>query len=152
MRLTECFVILDNYLPFYPLTPVQRAEFFSHFGPFLPFYHPNDPKIQSFEKTKNRPGDIILHMCTINKNHMMYVSGDMECDRQNFLSFWTSFCLFYPHNNPKKDKILKKWKIAWRYYHFTHVYHKWQSYDVWFLRYGAWRTELLVIFGPFFAF
>ena len=34
---------------------------------------------------------------------------------------------------------MKKW--TWRYYHFTHVYHKWQSYDVWFLKYGAWQTE-----------
>ena len=30
-------------------------------------------------------------------------------------------------------------------YHFTHVYHKWQSYDDWLLRYGAWQTKLLVI-------
>ena len=30
------------------------------------------------------------------------------------------------------------------------MYHKWQSYDVWFLRYGAWRTELFVILDHFF--
>ena len=28
-------------------------------------------------------------------------------------------------------------KNTWRYYHLSHVYHKQQSYDVWFLRYGA---------------
>ena len=36
----------------------------------------------------------------------------------------------------RKIKILKNWKKnCWRYHHFTQVYQKWQSYDVWFLRY-----------------
>ena len=36
-------------------------------------------------KMKKTSGDIaILHICTINDNHMMYGSWDMECDRQNF--------------------------------------------------------------------
>ena len=34
-------------------------------------------------------------------------------------------------------EILKNSKSTWIYYHFTHAYHKWQSYDVWFLSYGA---------------
>ena len=39
---------------------------------------------------------------------------------------------------------MKNWKNkTWRYYHFTYVYHKWQSYDVWLLRYGVWQTEFL---------
>ena len=43
-------------------------------GHFLLFYSANNPKIQNFEKLK-MPGDItILHMCTINDNHMMYGS------------------------------------------------------------------------------
>ena len=56
---------------------------------------------------KQNPGDIIiLHVCTINENHMMYGSWDMQCDRQNFLSFWTVFCLFIPLW-PQKIKIFK---------------------------------------------
>ena len=36
---------------------------------------PNDPKYQNFYKMKNISGDIIvLHMCTINEDHMMYGS------------------------------------------------------------------------------
>ena len=40
-------------------------------GYFLPFYHSNSPKNQSFKKTnkktkKKTPGDIILHICTKN--------------------------------------------------------------------------------------
>ena len=84
---TEVFVILDHFLPFYP---------------------PNNLENQSFEKIKNNLGDIIiLHMCIINNNHMIYSSWDMECDRQNFLSFWA---IFYPftHLTIRKIKVLKK--------------------------------------------
>ena len=51
---TEFFIILDRFLPFYPLTTQT---------------------IKILKKTKNRPGDtVILHMCTINDHHMMYGS------------------------------------------------------------------------------
>ena len=53
----------------------ETGKKFFHFGQFLPFYPPNNPKNQNFEKMKKIPGDIIiLHMCTINDNHMMYGS------------------------------------------------------------------------------
>ena len=32
------------------------------------------------------------------------------------------------------------------------MYHKWQSCDVWFLRYEAWQTEFIVILGHFLPF
>ena len=74
VRKTECFVILDHSLPFYPL---------------------NNAKNQNFEKLKESPGVIIiLHKCTINDNNLMYGSWDMKRDRQNFLSFWTVFCIW----------------------------------------------------------
>ena len=51
-RQVEFFVILDYSLHFYPL---------------------NNPENQNFEKMKKIPGDIIiLHICTINQNHMRY--------------------------------------------------------------------------------
>ena len=54
---------------------VRRTEFFVILDHFLHFYPPNNPKNQNFEKMKKTPGDIIiLHMCTINDNHMMYGS------------------------------------------------------------------------------
>ena len=62
VRLTEFFLILDHFLPFYPI---------------------NNPINQNFEKMKKKtPGDIILHMCTKNYDHMMYGSWDMKRDRQ----------------------------------------------------------------------
>ena len=78
----------------------------------------------------------------------MYCSRDMECDRHmefnnsNSGPFFTLFPL-----TVRKIKILKKWKKLWRYYHFTHEYNKWRSFDVWFLRYGAQQTEFFVILG-----
>ena len=49
---------------------------------------PDDLENQNFEIMKN-PGDIIiLHMFTVNDDHMMFdVYWDMECDRQNLFVF-----------------------------------------------------------------
>ena len=57
------------------------------------------------------------------------------------------------HYALRSKNILKTWKNTWRYYHFTDMHHKWQSYDVWFLRYRAWRTEFssfwtIFVFSP----
>ena len=52
---------------------------------------------------------------------------------------------------PRKSKFWKKETITWRY-RFTQVYHKWQSYHAWFLRYGVPRTELFVILNHFLLF
>ena len=83
---------------------------------------------------------------------MMYGSLDMVCDKQNFLSFWIIFCPFTPPYGPRKSKFWKYENNTWRYYHFTNVYHKWQSYNIWFLRYEVQWTEFLsfwTIFRPF---
>ena len=56
-----------------------------------------DPENQNFENMKIIPADIIiLHMCSLNGNHMMYGSWDIKCGRHNVLSFWTDFCPFIP--------------------------------------------------------
>ena len=59
---------------------------------------------------------------------------------------------FYPTNNPQNQNFEKMKKNTWRYYHFAHAYHKWQSYDVWFLRYGVRQTKLFVILDHFLPF
>ena len=114
---TECFVILDFFFALLP--PInnkhmmygswyqaQRTEFFVILEHFLSF----NCKKSKFEKLKRIPRDIIiLHMCTINDSHMIYGSWDVECDRQNILSFWTIFCTFTPLTT-QKIRILKKMK------------------------------------------
>ena len=81
-----------------------------------------------FWKIAKKPGDIIiLHMCTINDNHMMYGYWDMKCEKQNFqawkcyhftqmwwmyncyFSFWAIFCPLTPLP-AQKIKIWKEWK------------------------------------------
>ena len=84
-------------------------KIFCHFAPFLHFYpYRNNLKMKLLKKMEKTPGDIIiLHMCTINANHMMYGSWDIERDGHNVLSFWT---IFRPFTTPatQKIKILKK--------------------------------------------
>ena len=58
---------------------------------------------------------------------------------------------FFALLTPKKSEFWKNEKSCWRYYHFTHVYQKRKSYEVWFLRYGATQT-VFCHFGPFLAF
>ena len=84
-KLKKCLEIL----PFYTCVPQMKIiwcmvseilsmmdSIFCHLDHFYP---PNNPKNQNFEKIKKTPGDIItLHMCTINENHMIYGSWDME--------------------------------------------------------------------------
>ena len=73
---------------------------------------------------------IILHLCTTNDIHIMYGSWNMERDIE-FCAISNHFLPFYPTNNLKNQNFEKIKKKAWRYHHFTLVYHKWQSYDVW---------------------
>ena len=120
-------------------------------GPFFPFYTLITHKSKILKNNEK-----IIWRChnfthAKNHNHMMYSSGDMECDRHNFLSFQAIFCLL-PHYRPWKLNFGKNIKKAWRYYPFTHVYHKWRSYDVWFLRYEVRQTEIFVILDHFLLF
>ena len=77
---------------------------------------------------------------------MIYSSGNRRCTRQKFLTFWAIFCPL----TTWKIKILTLKKNTWRYYHFTHLHHKWQLYDVWFLIYGTlWNfLSFWTAFGP----
>ena len=111
-------------------------------GYFLPFYPPDIQKNQNFEKIKKTPGDIIiLYMCTKNYDQIMYGSWDMVWDRRNcYFSFWAIFCPFTLLTAKKKSKFWKNEKNAWRY-HFTYVYQKLWSDDIWFLRYAARQTD-----------
>ena len=50
---------------------------------------------------------ILLQMCTINEDHMIYDSWNIRCIKQTFLSFWDIFCPFTPWQ-PRKSKC---WEI-----------------------------------------
>ena len=61
----------------------------------------------------------------------------------HLLSFWAIFFVRLSHYWRQKLKFGKNVKKPWRYYPFTHVYHKWRSYDVWHGR------QFFVILGHF---
>ena len=89
----------------------ERTEFFVILEHFLPFYPPNNPKHQNFEKMKKMPGDIIiLQKWTIDDNHMMYCSWMWSMTDRIFCHFGPFFALL-PHKNPKNhnfEKLKKK--------------------------------------------
>ena len=81
---------------------VQQTEFFVILGYFfLPLYLP----LKQHEKSKcwnNEKDWRYLHLSTINENHMMYDSWDMEHDRKNLAHF-------RPVLITQRIKILKRW-------------------------------------------
>ena len=127
---------------------------FCHSGMFFALLPPYGSRKSKFWKNeKNTPeGNIILQMCTVNASHMTYGSWDTECNGQNFLSLLTIVCPFtLPPLTTQKLKFWKNEKNTLRYYHFTGVYHKWQSHAVWFPRFGDRQNFLSfwTVFCPF---
>ena len=112
---SKCLEILSFYTYMYTINEhhmiyglwnvrCDRQKFFSFRVIFCPSSLLTTWKIKIL-KLKKAPEDIIiLHICTIHDNHRIYVSWDMKCDEQNFLSFWTVFCPFtsppLPHYPP----------------------------------------------------
>ena len=70
-----------------------------------------------------------------------YMVPKIKVWQTEILSLWAIFCPFTTPDNPEIQN-LKLTKKTWRYYHFTHLHHKWQSSDVWFLKYGAQHNNL----------
>ena len=91
-------IIKDNHIMYSSWDMKRDGQMFLSFWTvILPFYSPNNPKNENFEKMKQKSGDIIiLQMCILNDNHMMYASWDMKRDGHNFLSFWTCFAILPP--------------------------------------------------------
>ena len=90
-------------------------------------------------KKKLKKKDIFLHMCTMNKNHMMYGYWDVERNRF-FCHFGPVFALL-PPNNPE-NKNFEKIKKTLGDTIILNVYQKLWSHDVQFLRYGeGWSQK-----------
>ena len=123
----DLFVILDQLLSFYPSKHLEN---------------------KNFENMKKMPEDIIiLHMRTINDNHICFLRHEAW---QNFLSFWAIFCPV-THNNPKNQNFEKMKIKIWRYFHFTYLHQKSWSYAILFLRYCTWQTFIFHSFWTIFC-
>ena len=127
VRQTKLFVILGHFVHFYfSLLMILNIKILKTWKKCL--------EILSF----------YTHMCTINEDHMVYGSWNIRCDRQTFSTFWAIFLPFWPLDK-LENKNFNIEKNTWRYYHFRDLHHKWQSFDVLFLRYGAWQTCFVIL-------
>ena len=113
----------------------RQTEFFCHSGTF---FAKKSQKINILKKwKKTAEGIIILQLWAWQREFSVIL------DR---------FLTFYPPNNLKNQNFQKLKINSWTFYHFTLVYHKCQSYDVWFLRYPARQTGFFVILDHFLPF
>ena len=78
---------------------------------------------------------------------MRYGSWDIRRYRQGFFVILGHFLPFDPPNNLNNQSFEK---MTRRNHHFTLVYHKWQSYHTWLLRFGAQKTDFFLLFLPFY--
>ena len=98
----------DDHIMYGSWDMKHHRQNFLLFWPFLPFHPTNNPKNQNVEKKKKILGDIILHNCTKNHDHMLYCSWDMARDGCNLCFFF--FCLvalsfaYLPPNCLKRKK------------------------------------------------
>ena len=112
-------------------------------GHFLPFHPLKTPKIKILKMKKFAGDIIILH---VYQKSQSYGSWDTEWHRHNFLSFWAIFCPFTitppTLNDPKNQNFEKKWKKTPgdTILLYIQLYHKWKSYDIWFLKYKMRQT------------
>ena len=98
-------------------------------------------------------GDIILHKCSKNHDHMLYCSWNMACDEYNcYFSFWAMFYPFSPIT-VQKFKISKKTKKRLEISSFcTSV---WKIMIIWYTVPEIWCVMHAIVifhFGLFFAF
>ena len=70
---------------------------FCHFGPFFALFTPLLTLKIKIWKKKMHGNIILLHMCTMNQDHMMYGSWDIRYNGQNVFVILGHFLPFSPH-------------------------------------------------------
>ena len=98
---------------------LKTNRVWGHFGPFLHFEPPNNPKNQNFEKNgKNAQRFIILHLCT-----PKWGSYDVQLLRygatiDKIFVILDQFLPFYPSNSPENQNYgkMKKTLEIWPFY------------------------------------
>ena len=128
-------------------TEWDRQNFLMFFASCCPFTtltpHPSPlmiPEKQSLEQKRKKCLEILsfyTYMYAINEHHDIWF---LKC-KVWLTQIFVILCNFLPSqfHDSSENQNSKIEKITWRYYDFTHFPNKWQPYDKWFLRYGAWR-------------
>ena len=126
---------------------------FLHFGPcFCPFTLLLTPKIKIWRKCKKTLTILSFTHAYHKWRSYDVCSWDIKVRRTVFFVVLGHFFPFDPPKNLKNQNFEKHEKTAWRYHHSTLAYHKWWSYNVWSLRYGAQQTEFFDILDYFLPF
>ena len=141
---THVFIWRSYNLQFLKYTAWQTG-FFVILGHFSPLTILTTWTIKILKKWKTWQEVLSFYTCVQQMMIIHYTVPEIR-SMTDWIFYFGLFLPFYPLST-WKIKILKKRKKDWRYHHFTLVYHKWQSYDVWFLRYEAPQTEFFAIFG-----
>ena len=129
-------------------------KFLSFCAIFCPFTSPLIiPNVKILKEKKKMAGDVILlHIYVYHKRRSYEIWFlKYKVQQTEIFNILGHFLPFQPLDNLENQNFNTE-KNTWRYYHFTHLHHKWQSYDVWFLRYGVQQTEFFVILDHFLPF
>ena len=120
-----------------------------YFGPIFELLPPNNPKIKIFKKWKKHLEMSSFYTYALKITIKWCMLPEIWSVKDIFFCHFGPFLALSSQLLTPKIKIWKNVKNTWRCYAFTHVYHKWRSHDVWFLRYKA---EFFVILGHFLPF
>ena len=114
----------------------------------MPFYPNKNPKNQKFEKWKNLL-EISFHTCVPKIMIIWCTVPEIQSETGRIFCHFGSFFALSPPWQPRKSKFWKTEK-TWKY-NFTHVYHKWQSYN-WCMVLETWSMtdRIFCHFGLFF--
>ena len=122
-------------------------------GHFLTFTPLKVPKIKILKNEKIFWRYHLLHMCTKNHNIWCTLPEIWSKADRIYCHYGPFFALLLnpPHpNDPKNQKFKKMKKMLWDIILlYTNAYHKWRSYDIWFLKYKVEQTKIFVIFLSF---
>ena len=116
---------------------------FSFWAIFLPFYPPNNRKIENFKKIK-KCLEISSFYTSVSKIMIICYTVKVIWHVTNVIvifHFGLFFTLLPCNSSPKNQNFMKNEKNFWRYHYFTHVYQKLWLDDVQFLRHGVRWTN-----------
>ena len=135
---------------------MRRHNFLSFWAIFCPFNTPLSPEWfqkSKFWKNMKIPGDTILLYIHVYHEWRSYDISFLKYKVRETEIFVIlgHFLSFQLPDNPENQNF-KIEKNTWKYHHLTHLHHKWESYDVSFLRYWVWRTKFFVILDHFLPF
>ena len=125
---------------------------FCHFRPFFALFPLYWPQKSIFWKNKKKGLEILaFHTCVPQMTVIWCMVPEILSATDIIFGHFELFLalLLLPPNNPENQNFVKI-KNTWRYHHFTKVYLKWQSYNIWFQWYEV-QQDFFCHFGPYFC-